>query len=97
MATMTDLGAPLFIDVEGLRIRHVRSPGDATKTPVLMVSPFPESLYAYDDVWADISQVAPLVALDVPGSCLTGSTTAIKPSGHWTRTLEGNECEHRAG
>jgi hypothetical protein len=33
MATMTDLGAPLFIDVEGLRIRHVRSPGDATKTP----------------------------------------------------------------
>jgi pimeloyl-ACP methyl ester carboxylesterase len=97
MTGMADLGTASFISIEGLCIRYVRSPRDATKTPVLMVSPFPESLYAYDDVWADISQVAPLVALDLPGSCLTGSTTAVKPSRHWTRTLEGNECEHRAG
>jgi pimeloyl-ACP methyl ester carboxylesterase len=67
MASMTDLGAPLFIDIAGLRIRYVRSPGDATKTPVFLVSPFPESLYAFDDIWADLSQVAPLVALDLPG------------------------------
>jgi pimeloyl-ACP methyl ester carboxylesterase len=67
MAGMADLGTPLSIDVEGLRIRCVRSPGDSEKTPVLLVSPFPESLYAYDDIWSDLSQAAPLVALDMPG------------------------------
>jgi pimeloyl-ACP methyl ester carboxylesterase len=67
MASMADLGTPLSIDVEGLRIRYVRSSGDGTRTPVLLVSPFPESLYAYDDIWADLSQAAPLVALDLPG------------------------------
>jgi pimeloyl-ACP methyl ester carboxylesterase len=67
MAGMADLGIPLSIDVEGLRIRYVRSASDAEKTPVLLVSPFPESLYAYDDIWADLSQAAPLVALDLPG------------------------------
>jgi pimeloyl-ACP methyl ester carboxylesterase len=67
MAGMADLGTPLSIDVEGLRIRYVRSPGDSEKTPVLLVSPFPESLYAYDDIWSDLSQAAPLVALDLPG------------------------------
>ncbi|HUB58017.1 MAG TPA: alpha/beta hydrolase [Mycobacterium sp.] len=67
MASTAELGAPLFIDVEGLRIRYVRSPGDDMKTPVLLVSPFPESLYAYDDIWADLSQAAPLVGLDLAG------------------------------
>jgi pimeloyl-ACP methyl ester carboxylesterase len=64
---MADLGAPLFIDTDGIRIRYVRSSGGDGKTPVLLVSPFPESLYAYDDIWADLSQAAPLVALDLPG------------------------------
>jgi pimeloyl-ACP methyl ester carboxylesterase len=67
MTSMTDLGVPMFIDIEDLRIRYVRSSGDTTRTPVVLVSPFPESLYAYDDIWADLSQAAPLVALDLPG------------------------------
>jgi hypothetical protein len=46
MTSMVDLGAPLVIDVEGLRIRCVRSASDGETTPVLLVSPFPESLYA---------------------------------------------------
>ena len=46
MARMADLGGPLFVDVDGLRIRYVRSPrGDGT-TPAVSLSPFPESLYA---------------------------------------------------
>jgi pimeloyl-ACP methyl ester carboxylesterase len=67
MAGMADLGTPLSIDVEGLHVRYMRSTGGAEKTPVLLVSPFPESLYAYDDIWADLSHAAPLVALDLPG------------------------------
>jgi pimeloyl-ACP methyl ester carboxylesterase len=67
MTSMSDLGAPSFIDVDGVRTRYVRSQGGDGQTPVFMVSPFPESLYAYDDVWAELSQAAPLVALDLPG------------------------------
>jgi pimeloyl-ACP methyl ester carboxylesterase len=67
MTSMADLGAPSFIDVDGLRIRYLRSTSDGGKTPVVLLSPFPESLYAYDDIWADLSQAAPLVALDLPG------------------------------
>lgn len=66
MGSMADLGAPLFMDVEGLRIRYVRSSGGGG-IPVLLVSPFPESLYAYDGIWSDLSRAAPLVALDLPG------------------------------
>jgi pimeloyl-ACP methyl ester carboxylesterase len=67
MVGMADLGAPLFIDVDGLRTRYVRSRGADGEIPVLLVSPFPESLYAYDDIWANLSRAAPLVALDLPG------------------------------
>jgi pimeloyl-ACP methyl ester carboxylesterase len=59
--------APQFIEVDGLRVRYVRSQGGGAGTPVLLLSPFPESLYAYDSVWAELSQAAPLVALDLPG------------------------------
>ena len=67
MASMAELGAPLFVDVEGLRIRYVRSTSDGEKTPVLLVSPFPESLYAFDDIWEALFQAAPLAALHLPG------------------------------
>jgi pimeloyl-ACP methyl ester carboxylesterase len=67
MEGMADLGAPLFMDVESVRIRYVRSSGRDGATPVLLVSPFPESLYAYAEIWADLSRAAPLVALDLPG------------------------------
>src|SRR6516165_4522097 len=67
MDSMADLGAPLFMDVDGVRTRYVRSSCGNGGTPVLLVSPFPESLYAFDEIWADLSQAAPLVALDLPG------------------------------
>jgi pimeloyl-ACP methyl ester carboxylesterase len=64
---MADLSDPLFVDVQGVRIRYLRNPDSGAAPPVLLLSPFPESLYAYDRIWADLSHVAPLVALDLPG------------------------------
>ena len=43
MESMADLGTPLFVHAEGVRIRYVRSSSDCGGTPVLLVSPFPES------------------------------------------------------
>jgi pimeloyl-ACP methyl ester carboxylesterase len=67
MNSMASLGAPQFIDVENVRIRYVRSLTGDRRTPVVLVSPFPESLYAFDRIWADLSQAAPLLAFDLPG------------------------------
>ena len=53
MARMADLGGPLFVDVDGLRIRYVRSPRGDGATPGVLLSPLPEGLYANDEVWAD--------------------------------------------
>jgi pimeloyl-ACP methyl ester carboxylesterase len=63
---MASLGAPTFIKADGLRIRYLRGTGPPDTTIVLL-SPFPESLYAYQRIWADLSAVASLVALDLPG------------------------------
>jgi hypothetical protein len=43
---MADLGAALFIDVGGLRIRYVRGADGGRRTPVFLLSPFPDSLYS---------------------------------------------------
>jgi pimeloyl-ACP methyl ester carboxylesterase len=67
MASMADLGAPQFVDVNGVRVRYLRSTGGAGATPVVMASPFPESLYAYDEIWSQLAEAAPLVALDLAG------------------------------
>jgi pimeloyl-ACP methyl ester carboxylesterase len=64
---MPDMGAPEFVEVDGLRIRYVRGAGADGAIPVLLMSPFPESLYAFDDIWADLARAAPLVAVDLPG------------------------------
>jgi pimeloyl-ACP methyl ester carboxylesterase len=67
MDSMADVGAPLFIEVENVRIRYVSSSIGGQRTPIVLLSPFPESLYAFDEIWADLAQAAPLVALDLPG------------------------------
>lgn len=66
MTSMADLGGPEFISVDGLRIRYLRSTSGAG-VPVLLLSPYPESLYAYEGVWADLAVAAPLIAVDLPG------------------------------
>jgi pimeloyl-ACP methyl ester carboxylesterase len=64
---MPDMGAPEFVEVDGVRTRYVRTSAGNGAIPLLLVSPFPESLYAFDDIWADLSQAVPLIAADLPG------------------------------
>jgi pimeloyl-ACP methyl ester carboxylesterase len=67
MSGMSELGAASFIDVDGVRIRYLCSAGNPDATALLLLSPFPESLYAYDDIWSDLSATAPMLAVDLPG------------------------------
>ncbi|MFI6096058.1 alpha/beta fold hydrolase [Lentzea sp. NPDC051213] len=56
---------PRFRTIDGLSIRYAESaPG---KPDALLLSPWPESLYAYDATWSQLAEHAHLVAVDLPG------------------------------
>lgn len=52
--------------VDGLQIRYADSDGSASQYLVL-TSPWPESLYAFDRMWPRLSGIARLLAIDLPG------------------------------
>lgn len=52
--------------IDGLQIRVART-GARTGMPVLLTSPWPESLYAFRDVTTDLGKHSPLVLVDLPG------------------------------
>ena len=52
--------------VDGLQIRYADSNGSASQHLVL-TSPWPESLYAFDRMWSRLSGIARLLAIDLPG------------------------------
>ena len=52
--------------VDGLQIRYADSDGSASQHLVL-TSPWPESLYAFDRMWPRLSGIARLLAIDLPG------------------------------
>lgn len=55
-----------FIEVDGLKIRFQRTGGEG-RIPIVLTSPWPESLYAYQRIWPILSAEAPLLAFDLPG------------------------------
>jgi pimeloyl-ACP methyl ester carboxylesterase len=51
---------------DGLTIRYAESASAGDET-VLLANPWPESLFAWDAIWPDLSRTARLVAIDLPG------------------------------
>ncbi|MER7680705.1 alpha/beta hydrolase [Streptomyces sp. NPDC096934] len=55
-----------YVTVDGLNIRLARNSRTDGPT-VLLLSPLPESLYAFTPVWQELSEKFRLVAVDLPG------------------------------
>ena len=55
-----------FVEVDDLKIRFQRNQG-GSGVPLLLTSPWPESLYAYQRMWPTLGAEAPLIAVDIPG------------------------------
>src|SRR3954454_1406274 len=51
---------------DGLVIRYAEAGEDADET-VLLLNPWPESLFAWDTIWSRLARTARLVAIDLPG------------------------------
>ena len=59
--------SPFFRVCDGVRIRFADNKADSSGVTVLMVSPWPQSLWAFRRIWDRVSGVARVVAIDLPG------------------------------
>src|SRR5271155_3391965 len=56
---------PTFRIIDGLSIRFAESgPGNSD---ALLLSPWPESIFAYEPTWSRLAEATHLVAIDLPG------------------------------
>src|ERR1700733_15154723 len=53
-------------EADGLMIRYAESVGDADET-ILLLNPWPESLFAWQTIWSRLAETGRLVAIDLPG------------------------------
>ena len=71
--------------VDGLRIRYADSDGPASPHLVL-TSPWPGSLHAFDPIWPRLSGIARLLAVDLPGGASAPARqppAAPRQAGRW--------------
>src|ERR1700720_3906145 len=59
--------SPLFRVCDGVRIRYADNKADSSAVSVLMLSPWPESLWAFRRIWDRVSGAARVIAIDLPG------------------------------
>ena len=63
---MTTVPQVRFRVIDGVRIRYADS-GGPHEQAVVLTSPWPESVYAFEPMWASLSEHARLFAVDLPG------------------------------
>jgi pimeloyl-ACP methyl ester carboxylesterase len=56
---------PTFRTIDGLSIRFVES--EPRNTDALLLSPWPESVFAYEPIWSRLAETTHVVAVDLPG------------------------------
>jgi pimeloyl-ACP methyl ester carboxylesterase len=67
-ATMHSQIKPRFRIIDGLSIRVAESKDDgAEKGDALLLSPWPESIHAFEPTWSQLARHARLIAVDLPG------------------------------
>lgn len=62
---MSEFIDPQFVTVDGLSVRYAESTGDGPGA--VLLSPWPESVYAFERVWARLARHGRLIAVDPPG------------------------------
>ncbi|MGY8662795.1 alpha/beta hydrolase [Bradyrhizobium sp. UFLA05-109] len=63
---LADMGKVETATIDGLQIRFART-GASAGVPVLLTSPWPESIYAFRGATAELGKHSPLLLIDLPG------------------------------
>jgi pimeloyl-ACP methyl ester carboxylesterase len=66
MSTLPNIGQVRTTQIDGLDIRLARS-GATEGVPILLTSPWPESIYAFRDTLPAIKSLGPIICVDLPG------------------------------
>jgi len=73
------LGTLKFKTIDGLKIRYAFN-SETKGEPILLLSPWPESIYAYLPTWSIFTRLGPVVAVDLPGyGGSEGRSSAMSP------------------
>lgn len=74
------LGTLTTEDIDGLRVRIARKRGKAG-IPVVLFSPWPESIFGFRNIISIVSQAGPVISVDLPGFGRSeGRTDLMSPS-----------------
>ena len=65
-SSLPDIGQVSTTQIGGLEIRLARS-ARAVGIPILLTSPWPESIYAFRGILPAIKELGPLLLVDLPG------------------------------
>jgi len=63
---LPDIGKVSYMEIDGVNVR-IATGGGSEGIPVVITSPWPESIYAFRNILAAIGKAAPYVAIDLPG------------------------------
>jgi pimeloyl-ACP methyl ester carboxylesterase len=67
MSSNEGTAIPTYFRVsDGVRVRYADSKGDSATT-ILMLAPWPETLWAFRRIWSRVAAVGRVVAVDMPG------------------------------
>jgi len=58
---------PQYLTIDGLSVRFAESNDTNKNEQALLLCPWPESLFAFEPTWSQLSEHAHLVAVDLPG------------------------------
>lgn len=80
-SALPDIGEISHLEIDGVGIRLARG-GLSDGIPVVITSPWPESIYAFRDILPAIGETAPYVAIDLPGFGMSqGRSDLMSPTG----------------
>jgi pimeloyl-ACP methyl ester carboxylesterase len=79
---------PEHVTVEGLRLRYATG-GRADGPTVLLLSPLPQSILCFDQIWPILAETCRLVALDLPGFGRSEGGYEVMTFEAQSRILEG--------
>lgn len=81
MTVAVAMPLPETIRFEGLALRIVTG-GATAGVPILLTSPWPQSVLAFRRIWGGLAPVGPLIAVDLPGFGRSDSSpAAMSPAG----------------
>jgi pimeloyl-ACP methyl ester carboxylesterase len=78
----------------GARVRYADTK-NASDTVVLLLAPWPETLWAYRRIWSQVTAIGRVVALDMPGFGHSDQPEELGPgrtSCRWTRRRDSSRA-----